>query len=51
MKSAQYTVQLGIHHAVAPTPEQEQAVMFYGLSGNVSRAVNPETESPRIIRR
>lgn len=47
----QYTEQPGIRHAVAPTPEQEQAVILYGLSGHVSRAVNPETESSRIIRR
>lgn len=48
MKPAQYTEQPGIRRAVAPTPEQEQTVMFYG---HVSRAVNPETESSRIIRR
>lgn len=51
MKPAQYTEQPGIRRAVAPTPEQEQTVIFYGLSGHVSRAVNPETESSRIIRR
>ena len=51
MKPAQYTEQPGVRRAVAPTPEREQAVMNNGIMGHVSRAVNPETESSRIIRR